>query len=325
MNNTPVNDRPARPVSLLCTAFTAAALVVGASLATPASPATSTLSPVAASEALSYTKEFHTIDNSILPLFNGKRINIALFRPQNADPARVLFLEHGRNGRADSRSMMQIAETYLENGYTVISVNAANSQWNDSEGESHDFTIAEHIRDLKRAIEWARNNPGLSGWDGSNFALAGHSMGGHAAARIASDDNYSDNVTHVMLIAPVISGTRHIETRSKSPGALERLRQAVNNALNEWPQHDLYDHIENLTAPVCMLVGEIDSVTLPVTIQEFYSRLPDPAGLAIISGQHHTMHGTAFKKEMQNCLKNLESKATPSVPTPSAARNPLAP
>ena len=114
------------------------------------------------------------------------RMSVDVFYPPAHDPQKIAFAIHGRNGSSDSLHMMRIIDAYLENDYLVLSPNLCNSQWNDSAGEGTDFTIAHHIRDTERTIEWAKGKKAALGWEGDRFSLAGHSMGGYVLTRLAA-------------------------------------------------------------------------------------------------------------------------------------------
>jgi alpha-beta hydrolase superfamily lysophospholipase len=201
---------------------------------------------------------------------------------------KLVFIHHGRNGNAEA--MRDIAKAYHAHGYIVVAANARNSLYNTSAGNSHDFTLGAHCEDMDRNITFAKNHAAGIGWTGKKFALAGFSMGGFAASFMAST-KYRDETSHLMAIAPLISGERQIETRKNDPHyTIEVLMKEVPNALTEWPQHDLFKHLNGFKMPVSIIVGSIDSVTTPNHICAFADALKERGmltSLDIIEGRHH--------------------------------------
>lgn len=237
------------------------------------------------------------------------RMSVDVFYPPAHDPQKIAFAIHGRNGSSDSLHMMRIIDAYLENDYLVLSPNLCNSQWNDSAGEGTDFTIAHHIRDTERTIEWAKGKKAALGWEGDRFSLAGHSMGGYAAAFLAATAHGSD-VSHILSVASFTSGDRLIDARIKyHPNGLENLQIESPNALTEWPGHSVYDVIGKITMPVTAIVGIRDNLTLPSDIRDFFEALPNGREYKVIDGEHHCLVGDGMTEIFSAALRGLEEAA----------------
>ncbi len=94
----------------------------------------------------------------------------------------LVLLSHGLGGTI--RSLSWLSAGLAERGAIVISVNHPNSTWGD-------FDLAASMRhwtrvqDLKRALEWAMNNDGISPYvDQTRIMAAGFSFGGWTALSI---------------------------------------------------------------------------------------------------------------------------------------------
>ncbi|MCD8496732.1 MAG: alpha/beta hydrolase [Alphaproteobacteria bacterium] len=237
-----------------------------------------------------------------------KHMSVLVYKPAQSDSQKLAFVHHGRNGKADAPHMLPVIKAYLRQGYTVIAPNARYSAANDSAGEARDFTISAHTEDLARSIEWAKSNTEILGWDGISFALAGHSMGAYAATYLAATD-YKDNTEHVLAISPFTSGERQIEARRSHPNGIEFLQRELPQAMAEWPTHDIFTVIDNLTMPVSVLVGEIDNITPSYFVADFYNRLPNPGTMEIVKGQHHCIINNDFSRVVENHLTGMNNIA----------------
>ena len=258
---------------------------------------------------LCQTQTRHTLERGE----QGPLIHVGVFGPPRPT-GRLVFVAHGRNGKADAPHMTPVIRAYLGAGYTVVAPDCAHSCWNDSEGEAADFTMARHVADLRRSIEWATVHARTPGgaeelvWDGGRFALAGHSMGAYAACRLAATD-YRDRTEHVLAVSPVVSGRRQIESRALQPGGLEDLRREVPGALEEWPRHDLFEIIHALEMPVGVIVGADDTVTRVSDVQDFCRHLPNPTGLNVVDHEHHCLLGPGFDRALAERLGRLRAVA----------------
>ena len=234
------------------------------------------------------------------------RMSVDVFYPHSHNRGKVAFTVHGRNGSSDSPHMRRMINAYLQKDYLVISPNLCNSQWNDSAGKSTDFTIAHHIRDTKRTIEWAQNHKAELGGAGGRFCLAGHSMGGYAAAFLAAT-TYNSEVSHILSVAPFTSGEHSIGARIRfHPNGLENLQIETPSALTEWPGHSIYDLIDRISMPLTAIVGTKDNLPLPSDIKDFFDALPNGKDFMLIEGEHHCLVGDGMTGIFKEAISALE-------------------
>lgn len=218
-----------------------------------------------------------------------RRMSAKISKPEGIYTSdKLVFIHHGRNGNADS--MRDIAKAYHAHGYIVVAANARFSLYNKSAGDHLDFTMGTHCEDLDRTINFVKNHAAEIGWTGKKFALAGFSMGGFAASFMAAT-KYREDTTHLLSISSVISGERQIDSRRHDQHyTIEVLQRESPRALTEWPQHDLFKHLDGFIMPVSMIVGSIDSVTPPHHICAFADALKARGALTsldIVEGRHH--------------------------------------
>ena len=110
------------------------------------------------------------------------RMDIELWRAGEPSP-RLAVVAHGRNGAAHAPHMQKLIDSYRARDYIVLSPDCCASAWNDSAGKEADFLLENHVRDVRRTVDWALANAAAVGWDGTHLALCGHSMGAYAAAK----------------------------------------------------------------------------------------------------------------------------------------------
>ncbi len=238
----------------------------------------------------------------------------------------VVFTQHGRAGSMNSPHELAVANAYREAGYRVISLDATNSQNNNSDGPLEDFTMRQHITDLADAIEWAKRY----GLIVHKFSLAGHSMGGFSALYLAAT-KYRDEVEHVLAYAPFTDGTKQIEARKLyQPDILANMRvtgfynelsdngkvmgRLTIESLMEWEEHSLYPVMNRLTMPVHVITGSEDTVTPLNHVGPFATKLPHCKGIDVIPGAGHDFSEKledfqhALKKAVQTLTQEASAK-----------------
>ncbi len=207
----------------------------------------------------------------------GSQMFITIHKPQGIETTpKLAFIQHGLNGAASS--LEKIIKAYTDNGYIAVAPDARFSNWNNSHGNVSGFTIENHCRDLERAIEAVIDHAADIGWTGNTFALAGFSMGGFAAS-YAGATKFQAKTDHLLAFAPVVSGQMQIDVRLGSPDGLANLIKEVPLAQQEWPAHNLLDHMVGFTMPVCVAVGRDDGLTPDRNVSLFANALRQAGAL----------------------------------------------
>jgi len=227
----------------------------------------------------------------------------------SAPSDRLAVIAHGRNGAANAPHMMKLIDVYRARGYIVVSPDCCASAWNEAAGEERDFLLADHVRDVRRAIEWAEDNAATLGWSGEHLVLAGHSMGAYAVAHLAATD-WHGRIGHLVLVSPFTSGTRQIEAREKyHPDGIANLRRDVPAALDEWPRHDIFTVIDKLTLPTAVIAGAKDIVAPPENVREFVERLPTAPAFLMLPEASHCLEGGDYAAELGGIVGQLDAAA----------------
>jgi alpha-beta hydrolase superfamily lysophospholipase len=234
------------------------------------------------------------------------RMDIELWRARELS-SRLAVVAHGRNGAAHAPHMQKLIDAYRARDYIVLSPDCCASAWNDSAGKEADFLLGNHVRDVRRTVDWALANAAAVGWDGTHLALCGHSMGAYAVARLAATA-YVDRAAHLLLVSPFTSGRRQIEAREKyHPDGIANLRHDVPRALEEWPCHDIFTVIDRLTLPVALFAGGKDIVAPPENVREFVERLPLPPLYRLLPEASHCLEGGDYQVELIDAIDRLDA------------------
>ncbi|PKR89640.1 hypothetical protein CXZ10_09775 [Pleomorphomonas diazotrophica] len=240
------------------------------------------------------------------------RMAIEVWRTEAPSP-RLAVTAHGRNGAARAPHMQKLIDAYRARNYVVVSPDCCASAWNDSAGSEADFLLENHLRDVRRTIDWAIANAAALGWTGAHLALCGHSMGAYAVARLAATD-YAGRVGHLLLVSPFTSGVRQIEAREKyHPDGIANLRRDVPRALDEWPRHDIFPIIDRLTLPVAVFAGAKDIVAPPENVTELVERLPSKPIYRMLLEASHCLEGGDYRVELLTAIDRLDGIPRASV------------
>lgn len=240
------------------------------------------------------------------------RMTIEVWRTE-APSARLAVTAHGRNGAARAPHMQKLIDAYRARNYIVVSPDCCASAWNGSAGDEADFLLENHVRDVRRSVDWAIANAAILGWTGAHLALCGHSMGAYAVARLAADD-YAGRVAHLLLVSPFTSGVRQIEAREKyHPDGIANLRRDVPRALDEWPRHDIFTIIDRLTLPIAVFAGAKDIVAPPENVTEFVEQLPSPPIYQMLPEASHCLEGGDYQVELLAAIDRFDEAAQPHV------------
>lgn len=221
----------------------------------------------------------------------GRRMALDL---HDVEPGRrIAVVAHGRNGAPDQLQMIPIIAACRSIGLGVIAPHLRNSNANCSDGTSQTFTMEGVVADLDEILEWLQTE---------GFAppvlVAGHSMGGYAALRMAAE---KPDVTAVLAVAPVTSGTRLIAAH-RAHGSLENLDREVPAARAEWPQHDIAGLAPKITQPVALLVGSLDHLTQVPDVSALREHLPNVVFWRVLEGEPHCPVGADYPIELSAAM-----------------------
>ena len=260
------------------------------------------------------TPDIIALGTSDDPDADDARMTVEVWKTEARSP-RLAITAHGRNGAARAPHMQKLIDAYRARGYIVVSPDCCASAWNDSAGNEADFLLENHVRDVRRTVDWAVANADALGWTSSHLALCGHSMGAYAVARLAADE-YAGRVAHLLLVSPFTSGIRQIEAREKyHPDGIANLKRDVPRALDEWPRHDIFPVIDRLKLPLAVFAGAKDIVAPPENVAELTERLPTPPFYRILPEASHCLEGGDYQSNLCDAIDWLDAAARSPVPS----------
>ncbi len=243
---------------------------------------------------------------------NRKLQRIAVVVEGAEKPGKLAFVMHGLGGTKEQAHIVTVAETFLQNGFTVVRFDTTNT-FGESDGQYEDATTTNYFEDLEDVIVWASGEP----WYHEPFFLAGHSLGGISTALYA--EKYPEKVAGLAPLGTVVSGALskelytadelqkwqetgfRITSRLSHPGTFKKLRWAH---LGDRLKYDLLSEVKKLTMPVLLIVGEFDESTPPAHQQVLFDALPGPKELHIIKGASHTFRIPEHLNEIKRLLDN---------------------
>lgn len=237
--------------------------------------------------------------SEIVKIQNSRGLDIHLYIDMPINGARddgqrgegvspIIFHQHGFCGSVTSAHDQIFRRSYRERGFIVIGVESSNSL-NAAGGDLSGFMPGHHVQDLREAVDWLRADGRFGNVD--KFYLSGHSMGGFSV--LANAAHFGDSVRHVLSSAPVVSGDL-ILSQKPDPGeywdsekwqadsvhhfALQRGGVAYKgelsyDSLNLWRDYNVFDFIDQISAPVHLLAAEHDSGIPPCHIRKIYDHL----------------------------------------------------
>lgn len=249
---------------------------------------------------------------------NRKEQNISVLVEKSREDAPLAFVMHGLGGNKEQPHIRLSAETFLENGFTVVRFDTVHT-YGESGGNPEDETVTVDFADLEDVILWAKTQP----WYKQPFFLAGHSLGGMCTALYA--ERFPEQVAGLAPISTVVSGALSMKTEKYSsnllhewekagmritqsestPGLMKRLKWSH---MEDRMRYNLLAEAKKLTMPVLLIVGEFDDSTSPAHQKTFFDVLPGPKEMHVISGAPHTFREPKHLQEIKQILCNWIKK-----------------
>ena len=259
-------------------------------------------------------------DNMTKEIIKNRKNQKMVVIIEKSEPQKGLaFVMHGLGGFKEQPHIQTIAESFQQNGYTVIRFDTTNTL-GESDGNYEDATTTNYYEDLEDVIKWVVTQE----WYQEPFVLAGHSLGGISVALFA--ENFPKKVKAVAPISTVVSGELSVEahkryepeefkewektgwsekeSRSK-PGMVKRLKWSH---IADRLKYDLLSNVDKLTMPVLLIVGEDDTSTPPEHQQILHKALPGKKELHIIKGAPHTFRNPEHLAEIKQIFNQWIAK-----------------
>ena len=156
--------------------------------------------------------------------------------------------------------------------------------------------MAGAVFDLVEVLNWAESRA-----HAEVALVAGHSMGGYAALRVAVDN---PQVSAVLAISPVTSGSLLLKAH-EADRSMAGLDREVPGARTEWPLHDLMPLAAKITQPVALIVGALDHLTQVAHVAALRDILHDVAFWRVLDAEPHCPTGPAYGPAIAAALKCL--------------------
>ncbi len=213
----------------------------------------------------------------------------------------VALLVHGRDGAGTSAHMVPIADAYVGRGWRVVAPDLPFSRATPGSGPPEDFTMQRHVEDARQVLAWVLGEMPVA----RRLALAGHSMGAYAIARLAAESVAAE---HLLAVSPVVSGTALLEARRvMGPAAVEALERDAPGLRAEMTAHDAVPALRRLTAPVAVVTGREDGITPLAAARAYFAAAPAAAFYSALPGQHHCPAGPLYTTALAAALDALDA------------------
>lgn len=240
---------------------------------------------------------------------NRKDQNISVIVERADNQKGLAFVMHGLGGFKEQPHIDTFAKTFKDNSYTVVRFDTTNT-FGESDGKHEDATTTNYYEDLEDVINWSKNQDFYQ----EPFILCGHSLGAICSALYA--ENYSNKVKALAPISTVVSGKLSVEAHTKeemdkwketgwrttigySSGLEKKLKWSH---MEDRLKYDLLKKVNQLTMPTILIVGELDTATLPEHQQILFDNLPGQKEFHIIKGAKHTFREEKHFKEIHQIM-----------------------
>lgn len=229
-------------------------------------------------------------------------------------PKGTAVLQHGWGSNRNKDTIQAIKNGFLDGGFQTFNFDATHSS-GESEGDFQRSTLATFTEDFEDVANWVQEQD----WFVAPLAVSGHSKGGYAAIRYATDNPHK--VDLVVPVAPVISGKLSFEAyEERDPvefanwqkeGVLVNVDANGKTKVKNWSQmlerlqHDLIPKATNLTMPILFIVGSEDMHCPPKHVKQLFDAIPgNKKYLEIIPNTPHSLHK---KEERDACISIIKN------------------
>jgi pimeloyl-ACP methyl ester carboxylesterase len=240
---------------------------------------------------------------------NRKNKNISVLIEKTDNQKGLAFVMHGLGGFKEQPHIETFAKAFKDNNYTVIRFDTTNT-FGESDGQYEDATTTNYYEDLEDVINWSKGQDFYQ----EPFVLCGHSLGAICSALYA--ENYSEKVKALAPISTVVSGQLSVEAHTKEE--MDNWKQTgwrttigYNSGLTKklkWLhmedrlKYDLLKKVDKLIMPTILIVGELDTSTLPQHQQILFDLLPGKKEMHIIKNAPHTFREEEHFNEIYQIL-----------------------
>ena len=219
--------------------------------------------------------------------------------PEGATRGTVLLI-HGRNGAPDQPHIDEIARAYLDRGWRVAAPELPFSGALPDSGPSDKVTLSGHAA-AARAV-W---DEVTARWGDGPMALAGHSLGGYAVAKIAGA---APGAHHVLGVSPVLSGARMLAARvAMGPPAVAALEREVPDMRAEMEREDATADLAACAVPAGVVTGAADGLVRLADARDWFGAAAHGVFFGALPGVHHCPTGDETAAMLRAALTALDA------------------
>lgn len=149
---------------------------------------------------------------------HGLKIVGDLEKP-NGEIRGTCVILHGWGAHRNKDTVQVAKKGFLESGFQTFNFDATHS-FGESDGDFEKSSMMTFWEDFEDVTKWVQTQE----WFVGPLALSGHSKGGYAAVRYAEE--YPDEVSYLVPIAPAISGKLSYQAREeRDPEGLKEWKE----------------------------------------------------------------------------------------------------
>ncbi len=243
---------------------------------------------------------------------NRKKQKIVVLVDVSTKQKCLVFVMHGLGGFKEQEHIKTFADTFKQEGFTVVRFDTTNTLGNgESGGKYEDATTTNYFEDLEDVIAWSSRQD----WHQEPFWLVGHSLGGISVVLFA--EKFPTKVKALAPIATVVSGKIsldaprykgndilktwketgwRVEESKSQPGVIKKLKWSH---MQDRLKYDVLKNINKITMPVLLIVGDQDDSTPPQHQKILFDHLRTNKEMHIIKGAPHTFKEGKHLKEIR--------------------------
>lgn len=217
-----------------------------------------------------------------------------------AAPSGTVLLLHGRDGAPDQPQIAEIARAYLGRGWRVVAPELPFSAALPRSGPPAELTMANHLAAAAQVADWV-----AAEWPGDRMALAGHSLGGYAGARLAAE---RAGIHHLLAVSPVLSGRLLLQARIDMGGdALAVMAATAPRMRAEMEGEDAAPGLARCQVPVAVVTGASDGIVPLDHARRYFAAAPNARFFAALPDTHHCPAGPAAAAALALALDMVQA------------------
>jgi len=239
---------------------------------------------------------------------------IAISIHETKGSKKLFVLVPGFLDSKDYVGLVGLANDLQVNGWTVIRIQPYGT-WR-SAGTLSDYSMTRTLRDVDQIIMYAKKEYGID-----KIVVGGHSMGGRIALLTTARKDVAAVVG--IMSAPSFNKTKVYDLKKwQTDGFIVNKRDLPEDSsktieyktpysfAEDSVKYDASNSIANFGKPLLLIVGELDNIIPPATLQETYNNAREPKKLVVIPniGHNYRHHADQIKIVNAEILRFLKEQ-----------------